>query len=232
MHRISPGILPAAALLIAVMGANAIAAPVTYNISGTVLGGSLEPDVKAGDAFSGSFTYDPMETNALPLGIQTRYTTLPPHGLGIQIDSVGSHAGTYATDTSQQVQVLIVNDNAGNDNFNLDARVDISLGFNGGAPIAGAQGAIRLDDTDGTVFSDQSLPTSLTLSDFEAARLFIKFVDVDNDRSAEWRGYDHQHVFSRSGRSGSDAGCGVDRRRLVDRGDLIQVRHRNPRPRN
>ncbi len=188
MHRTSWALLLATALSIVVLGATvAHAAPVTYNISGTVSGSSLGPDVQIGDPFSGSFTYDPMETNSSTFGLQTIYRTVPPHGLGIQIDSVGNHAGTHLTDTSQPVDVVVENDiNGSITGFKIEVRTDTSPGFNGGESIANATGIIGLRDTDGTVFNDQSLPTSLTLSDFETATINFEF-DI-NDRTEGWRG--------------------------------------------
>ena len=120
------------------------AAIVSYNYTGVLLGETA--------TVTGTFGYDNGVADALP--------GEPGEGLytaaGFWTGSVNGGPQDGATFNFRDLNINVFNDD-----------VDFGDGLSGFLPTSGSTSFFDLEDEDGTVFSDDSLPMLLTLADFE-----------------------------------------------------------------
>lgn len=152
-----------AALLLTLAAPAARAVTITVSFAGTIdeVGSEIASAFTAGDAFTGTLQID----------ASTADSSADP-GIGAYpgaVDDLAFTFGTYlATTTFGQVNVT---------NGSFDAFVGTTFNASGD-PVAGLQlveATLNLVDLDGSVFSSDAIPTSLSLSDFGFARAFLWF---------------------------------------------------------
>jgi len=147
---------------------NVEAVSISFNMSGDITGVNdnnslLNGSIVVGDAFSGTFTYD----SSLPDTVFDP-TVYSSGGLSSSITSVVT-AGNYVFQGDSGTVDL---QNKSSDSllflFPYTSNPFIDLGPNPGRAIF-----ITFLDSSGTVFSDDSLPTSLNLSNFSSATITL-----------------------------------------------------------
>lgn len=160
---------------------SATAATITYDFGGTI---SAVDDgftaFSAGQAFSGSFTYDPAQNTNLGDSISAVYNALTNFTF-----VVGSFSASSTASPEIQIGNKSSNDCAGatgscetTDRLSVVSRATDGLtstlvtGFTINTII------VRLDQNAGTLFADNSLntlPSNLTLADFDVGSVFVSF---------------------------------------------------------
>lgn len=152
-------------LLLVMAPTIATATPVTYQFTGhlTSMNYLSIGGIKVGDAFSGTFSYDPADTadsNPSPSsGIYTQSGTVTNIAATV-------HGLTFVGPTNATATIAITNDTSGMDTFLERSLFPHSLLPPGWSHSGFESMYIGLQDTSQTVFASDSLPAALSLSSF------------------------------------------------------------------
>lgn len=172
--RSSQALLALAALLACAAPSSAVL--VTYQFSGqfdSVGDANGVFGVTAGDAFTGSFTYDTSMTvwNSSPDNVVYEKTApIAPLSFTAVVNGV-----TYSVDAASVPLRLQVTNNAGGlyDQFVLVPDGGIAHPLSATYPLGSM--ALTLRDTSNTVFTSTAIPASLSLGDFDVAQFNMSF---------------------------------------------------------
>lgn len=173
-------ILAVVGLVCAGAAAPCVAAPITFNFTGSVTTAMFVPNdpfagaIGTGTAFSGSYTFESTTTDGNAFPTDGSYSVL---GLPY-LFTVTFGAGTFTFSTSDILNINV-----------SDGAVDgySVLACAGGPFCFGSSAQLFLQDTDGTVFASDALPVSAPpLSAFEVA--ILTFTGFANDNFAQING--------------------------------------------
>ncbi len=159
--------------LCAALSHSSLAELITIQASGHLqsVEGVLRNEFSAGDAFSFIYTYDSEATDVDPSEITGSYWEAVQSGsLSIKNYSLTFDGG----------RISIINDFSGNDRYQPSISGPSGVVLSGDAIGGKVPGAIDLDldDSDGTVFSDDTLPiTAPDLFEFENTLMTVYFAD-------------------------------------------------------
>ena len=158
------------------LAGRSLATPVTYSFSGNIVGTAGLSAFNLGDTISGTFTYDPAATDTVPgdpnVGIYNQ-----PYSLNMSVNS-----GAYLATAGQHESIVLNDSTTKSFGKTVDSFDAFSSKLRGGTP-SGAMvdglelidmGLIFLDYTH-TLYTDDSLPTSLSLASFDSLQFRLGF---------------------------------------------------------
>ena len=164
-----------AALLVGFIAAPCSGAIITFDFSGTVQFNSpaLASQFPVGQPITGSFNYNTTAVDTVPSPNEARYPLT---------SNISVTFGSTYTATGTLGETNVGNDISGSDSFQVLAANSPGRGAVVAPPIgvlvAGAL-LVSLLDSDGTVFSSDAIPTSLSLAPFEFKSVDLIFDDSD-----------------------------------------------------
>ncbi len=153
------------ALLTIGMATQAEASPITFAFTGTMtfVDSALGPTITAGAEMSGSFTFESSTPDDQSFGLIGAYPNA--------ISSLSLTMGDYSLTVTNPVSQITVNQLS-------EHRYDVVTLLDGAPPInqrTPTQFVLSLQDTTGTAFSSDALPTALDLNAFDLRFISINF---------------------------------------------------------